>query len=180
MTDYTPINNWTFRFSRHPLCSQFSTSLINTYLEDFNNAVISQLFTDASRNLVATNAITIIRATVIHTVPLTSTADCSVVTPIIKQMLLFGLFGNSPRCYQIRTPATLIKIFNVTLVANKNTVTIQLNPAPIFVNNNTFNVMNFTGVSLRTILHINIAGVSTSPGVVDAATYVAAAALTPT
>ena len=65
MADYTPISDWTFKFSDHPLCSRVASGLNNTYSENFNDAVVARLFTNQSCTIVAADAITIIRAAII-------------------------------------------------------------------------------------------------------------------
>ena len=49
--------------------------LNDTYWEDFETATIARLFTTTACTLVAPDAITIIRATIVDTVLLSSTAD---------------------------------------------------------------------------------------------------------
>ena len=151
MTDYTPINDWTLKFSDHPLFSRLSSGLNNTYSKDFNDTIVARLFTNQSRIIVATDAVTNIRAAIVNTILVTSKADRPVVNPIINQMLLFGNFGNPPHRYPVRTPATLTKILNVSLATNKTTVVIMVNLTPIFVDTHVFNLMDFTGILVSPI-----------------------------
>ena len=60
----------------------------------------------------------------------------------------------------------MTKVLNVSLVATRTVVVIQLIPAPVFVDCNNFNVMDFTGFFLiGPFCHINAA---TGRGVIGA------------
>ena len=124
MTNYTPINDWSFKFAQHPTNINFSRGLNDTYSENFEDATIDCLFTTAGRTAVAADAITTLRNTLIDTVLLTSTADRSVVAPIFDQMLLFAQCGAPSRRYPIRTATSLTTILNATLAKTKTAVVI--------------------------------------------------------
>ena len=151
MTNYTPINDWSFKFSNHPIQQRFSHGLNDTYSENFDDATIATFFTTPARTVVAPNSVTLLQTAIVDTVLLTSNADCTVVAPIFNQMLLFASFGNPPGRYPIRTTASLTTIFDATIAANHTAVVINLNPTPIYMSFDTFNLMDFTGVSVRAI-----------------------------
>ena len=75
MTDYISITDWSFKFADHPHCLPFRFALNNTYSEDFDNAVIVPIFTDANRTMVVTDAVPIIQAAIIDIILISSTAD---------------------------------------------------------------------------------------------------------
>ena len=175
MADYTSLTDWSYKFANHPHCEPFDVVLNNIYSEDFDNAVVDRIFTDANKTLFATNIIPVLRAAIIDIIMISSTADRAVVATIINQMLLFEFFGNPGRKYPIRSTATVTKALNVSVATNRTDIVLQLNPVQVFVGPYNFAVMNFTGISLTgPIRHINIAGASTDP-----ATYATVTALTP-
>ena len=83
------------------------------YSEQIKTTTIAPIFTNTNPPTVATNAISTFRDTIIDTTLLTSTADCTVIAPIINTMLLLGNFGTPVRKYAIRSPSTL----NTALIA---------------------------------------------------------------
>ena len=97
MTDYTPINDWSFKFSTHPIQPRFSNGLNNTYSENFDDATIATFFTTPARTVIAPTSVILLQTAIVDTVLLTSTADRTVVAPIFDQMLLFANFGNPLR-----------------------------------------------------------------------------------
>ena len=150
-------------FYAAPHCLPFSVALNNTYSEDFDDAVIVLIFTDANRTFVATNAFSIIIAAIIDIIMISSTADWDVVAPIISQMLLLGYFCQPAQKYPPRSTATITKVLNVSVAANKTAVVIYLNPASVFVDPANFAVTNFTDTSISDpVGHINV---TTTPGV---------------
>ena len=128
MTDYTSITDWSFKFADHPHCLPFGVALNNTYSEDFDDAVVAQILTDSTRTIVAADAILTFNAAIINIIMYSSTADCTVVAPIINQMLLFGYFGHPPQKYSIRSPATITKALNISVATTRTAIVIQLNP----------------------------------------------------
>ena len=75
MTNYTTINNWSFQFTKHPHCQNFHIGLNNMYLEPIETVIIDSVFTNGNKTAVAVKVITVIRAGIIETILLTSTAD---------------------------------------------------------------------------------------------------------
>ena len=101
MVDYTSLTDWSFKFANHPHCEPFGVALNNPYYEDFDNPVVDGFFTNTNRTLVTADAITVLHSAIIDIIMISSTADCTVVAPIINQMLLFGFFGNPAQKYPI-------------------------------------------------------------------------------
>ena len=95
MSNSTTLTAYNFNFGDHTLCPMFSITLNNTYAELFETSVVNRLFTDANKTAVATDAILIIWTAVIDTILISSTADQTVVAPIVNQMLIF-VFGGNP------------------------------------------------------------------------------------
>ena len=96
MVNFVTINKWSFVFTKHSHCKNIHHALNYTYLEQIATTAITPVFTNATPPTVATNAIAAIRNTVIKTILLTSTADCTIIAPIINSMFLLDnfLFGN--------------------------------------------------------------------------------------
>ena len=136
MADYTPTNDWSFKFFNHPHCPPFSLALNNTSAEDLDDAAIAPLFTNILKTIVTTDAITILRAAIVDVNMLTSTADQAVVVPIVNQMLLFTWIGNPGQKYPLRSAATITKALNMIVAGNKTSVVLQFNPVKIFVDPN--------------------------------------------
>jgi len=97
MTNYTSITQYSFSFAPHPTCGTFCAAMNNAYSEDFDPAVVATFFTDAARTQVVPDVIPIIRAAIIDTIMLSTTAPRPVVAPIVNIMALFGMFHRPPR-----------------------------------------------------------------------------------
>ena len=94
MENFTTITAYDFKFGGHPLCPMFSTTFNNTYAEPLETSVINQHFTNANKTTVAADVIVAIRTAIIDTILIPSTADRTVVTPIVNQMLICAYSGN--------------------------------------------------------------------------------------
>ena len=79
---------------------------------------------------------------------LSSTADRTIVAPFINSMLLFLKVGQPPRKYPIRSTATFTTALTAHVDINQTTVLIQVNPSTVFVDPDTFTIMDFGGLSL--------------------------------
>ena len=175
MTNYTAIPGYCFEFGAHPTCKTFATALNNSYAEDFDTAVVASFFTDPSKTTVTPNLIFVIREAIIATVLLSSTADRTVVAPIINRMPLFGQFGTPPRKFPIRSPSTFTSALDaVQTTAQHMYVVIRLNTASLWLDSDNYNVMDFDRISITgPVCPITIA---THPGVSGAAAGPAAVA----
>ena len=108
---------------------------------------------------------------------ISSTADRTVVAPIINGMLLFVRASSPPRKLLILSNGTVTTALNAYVAANQTYVLLHLNPATVFVDQNNFTMMDFGGLLLTSpIRQVNITGVGTSFG---ATTYATVTALTP-
>ena len=101
ITNFTTFTADNFKFGNHPLYPMFSSALNNTYDEPFKTSVVDQLFIDANNNTVAADAIVTIWNAIIDTILISSTADQTVVAPIVNQMLIFSFGGNPIQKFQI-------------------------------------------------------------------------------
>ena len=142
MTNYTTIPGYSFEFGTHPTCNTLANALNNSYAEDFDTPVVASFFTDASQTTVTPNIIFIIREAIIATVLLSSTADRTVVAPIINRMPLFGQFGNPTRKFLIRSPSTFTSALDATLTTPQRMhVVIRLNTASLWLDSDNYNVI---------------------------------------
>ena len=106
---------------------------------------------------------------------ISSTADWTIVAPIINNMLLFVKNGNPSLKFPTWSAGRTTTALNATVATNHPFVINQLNTAIVFVDPHNFTVMDFGGLSLTgPIWQINIDGAGTGP-----ATYAAATVLTP-
>ena len=99
---------------------------------------MAPVFTNVTRATVSVDAIAGIRNEIIDTILLTSTANRTVVAPIINHMLLSIKQGNPVRKYAVRTPSTLTTALNAVVAATGTRVVFHLNTTPVFVNPNTY------------------------------------------
>ena len=132
MTNYTTITDYPFKFCDHPLCSNFSNSLNNTYAEPFENTVIDWFFTNANKTAVANDVIAVIRTAIIDTILVSSTTDRIVFVPIINQILLFAFGENPNQNFSVQTTNTITTYFNTVVTDGHTTVVFQLNTASFF------------------------------------------------
>ena len=79
---------------------------------------------------------------------LSSTADRTVVAPIVNGVLLFLRVGNPQRKYPLRTTGTMTTALTACVASAVPQVMIMLNPATVFVDPGNFTVMDFGGTSL--------------------------------
>ena len=119
MTNYTTIINVSFVFSGHPACLAFSSALNNTYAEPLATAAVVSLFTDAGRTSIVTDVVPVLLATIIDAIMITSTADRTVVAPIINGMFLFVRGGNPLRKLPIRTTSTIKNALDAHVGSNQ-------------------------------------------------------------
>ena len=180
MTDFTSITDWSFQFPVHLHCKTYHATLNDIYSEPLEPAVVDNLFTTVAKTTVTPNAIATIRAGIVNTIRVTSTADRIVIVPIINQMLIFATCGTPTKRFPIRSPATFTAALNATIAAVHATRVIRFSTTLIYVDCNNFDAMIFTGISLTgPICDINFTVAGTDPGVVGAATYAAATVPTP-
>ena len=96
-------------------------------------------------------------------------------------MLLYLTQGNPVRKYALRTPSTITTALNAVIAANNTRVVFRHNTAPVFVNCNTYTVMDFDGLSTGPIRHINsathtgVVGTGAGPAAIAASAAAAAA-----
>ena len=131
MTDFTPFTDWSFEFAPHPTCPAYHNALNNIYSEPFEPAFVATLFTDASRTVVSPNVIAALRAGIVETILLTSTATRTVITPVINQMLLFCRTNTNTRRFPLRTPATFTAALTSFLATNITAVVIRVATTPV-------------------------------------------------
>ena len=151
MAVYTSVTAFDFSFGDHPLCPQFSSSLNAYYAEPFQQSLIDSLFTDNTRATVSPNVIPSIRAAIIDTIMITSTADRSVVAPIINSMFLFAYAGHPARKFPLRSSQTVTTALQATVAVTHTCFMIQLNTASVYVNPDAFTVLDFVGLSTTPI-----------------------------
>ena len=177
MTDYTPIIDWSYVFAPHPHSETYHSGLNDLYSEPFDSAVVDALFTTAAKTIIAPNVIATVRAGVVDTVLLSSSADRTVVLPVINQMLLFMVCGIPGKRFPLRSPATFTTALDATIVSGHTTMIVRLSTTPIYVDCDNFDAMNFTGISLTGPIRPTAPGTGTVTGT-GAATFAAAAATT--
>ena len=130
MTDYTTITQYSFSFAHHPTCPTFSNAMNNAYSEDFDPAVVATFFTDTARTQVVPNVVAVIRAAIIDTVMLSTTATRPVVAPIVNIMALFGHFGTpTPQKLPLRSTTTFTTALDAVIAATQTVVVIKINSA---------------------------------------------------
>ena len=126
------------------------------YLELFETAVIDSVFTDGNKTAVAADAITVIKTGIIDTILLTSTADRTVVSPIVNHMFLFENFGTPTRKFPIWSSATFTAVLDAIITSNATSVVIKFNIVLVFVDCNMFTVLDFDDLSISgPVWHIN-------------------------
>ena len=84
----------------------------------------------------------------IDNILISSTADCTVVTPIVNHMNFFAYCGNPGWKFLFRSAGTVTWALNTVLVGNSTTIIFQLITASFFVDYNIFTMMDFNGLSL--------------------------------
>ena len=176
MANYTSITDLVFAFSKHPTCINFSKALNNTYSEPLDAPVLTSLFTDAGRTAVVPDVVPVLRAAIINTIMLSSTADRTVVAPMINSMLLFLKVGNPPRKYPVRSTGTLTTALTAHVTSATPIVLLHVNPSTVFVDTDHFTIMDFGGLSL--IRPVRPTANRTGAGT-GAASYAAAITTTP-
>ena len=130
-------------------------------LSFFAADVVASLFTYAGGTTVITDVVKILRATIIDAVMISSTADCTVVAPIINGMLFFVKAGNPTRKLPIRSTGTMTTTLTAYVASNQTYVLIHINPVTVFVDPNNCTVMDFGDLLLTgSIRHINVAAYS--------------------
>ena len=147
MTNFVAITDYSFQFSQHPHCEQFSDILNNTYAEPFEDTTITTLFIDAYCTAVSTNIIALLRAAIITILGATSQTDHAIIAPIMNSLIFSVHVGNQQS--PLRTPIIVCKALTTTKNTNKTVVLVCLNTLSLHFDCTRFNVMNFNGILIH-------------------------------
>mmetsp|Transcript_43435 Transcript_43435/g.47120 ORF Transcript_43435/g.47120 Transcript_43435/m.47120 type:complete len:124 (+) Transcript_43435:133-504(+) len=116
------------------------------YTKPFEAATAVSIFTNDDYIVVADDNVERLRGTIITSTEATGQTDITIITPIVNGINPISFQGNPSHRYPFQSALTIQSGFLAAVTANSTNVIIMLNTASIFVDHNTFGIMDLSGV----------------------------------